>query len=185
MWSEPGTPDSPTPDIDFAFQYKQQLTALNSTDNMNQVRSIVDKLKFSCDSKCYHVSKSSTDKTCSINDKRDDIIDRITQAQSDIEKFQPQVIEMASNAATAANESLSDDVRKENLLHSMDWLRYELLAMKREDQTIAQQLISLRLEIQRLRLQHTIVSHQVSMWQSVIYELGQGSKFLLTVIYEY
>lgn len=142
-YSIPSTPDSPTPDIDSAFAQKQKVTK-DSPDTMSDLKELARKLHFTPEQK----------------DDPSQIWQRISKFQTEMEQYSPCVVEDSETDDESICLELTDEIRKENLQRSVDWLREELLTMKQQDQDIARQLISIRLEIQRLRLQHSIVTNK-------------------------
>ena len=140
------TPDSPTPDIDNVFAKRIQFN-LDSPEPMADVKELARKLNFE-----------------PVHHQMDDKMkEKFLESELAVKTFSPVIVE--SPTADHANEKspfegLSDEERKENLNKSMEWIRKELLAMRHQDQEIARQLIALRLEIQRLRLQQAVQGHK-------------------------
>ncbi|XP_019641661.1 PREDICTED: protein FAM167A-like [Branchiostoma belcheri] len=57
-------------------------------------------------------------------------------------------------------ESRGDEERREDIDRALNWLRRELIDMRSQDQALARQLMSLRKEIHRLKLQKSCNEHQ-------------------------
>ena len=159
-YSIPSTPDSPTPDIDCVFAHKQRM-AKDSPDTMADVKKMYKNFQFIPET----------------NDNNEAMIrQRLLIAQSNIEKYSPRVVEDFETSDESICHDPSHETRKENLQRSIDWLREELLAMKQQDQDIARRLISIRLEIQRVRLQHSIVTHKAIL-ENVTHDVEYEKEF--------
>ena len=142
--SLPCTPDSPTADIDSVFALRQQ-TTMESPDVMEDVKKLAKKWNFSPTNR----GKNEID-----------IKSEISKTEVATKALLPCIIDDEDPKEETAPNQLTDEERKAKLKTSMEWLRRELTAMKLQDQEIARQLISIRLEIQRLRLQQAVQTHK-------------------------
>lgn len=134
-----------TSDINAHFDEKQK-SNVNCQDSMSVVRKLSDKL---------NLAPGDGKKT-----SENEILSKISEIYS------PCTVIISDDSLKDYNTDSSDDGcddngrRKQKIKRNLLWIRKELLDLRKKDQIIAQQFMTIRNEIQRLRLLETVEQHK-------------------------
>ena len=135
----------PKMDVDVIYSAKQR-EILSSLNVMEKVRRLSGQL---CNSSDRKTTESKLRK-------------KISESEIAMELHSPSLVELDGQESTE-NEESRNELRFRQMEKRLVWVRRQLLALKAEDEVLAQKFMSLRLDIQRLRFHQMSEDHQIAL----------------------